>query len=173
MNFPGPRPRTERSIFVSDDSTNSASTASQAYSDATSRIREIFGRFRFPGFDLDAYIQARQADIDAISKATSVAFSGAETITQKQAELLKSTLEEINSAVKARTAGAGETPADVIAHEGDIIRSTLSRTLEGMKEMAEAAQKSQTEIYEIALDRARSNAEQLRTLFKPSDRSAN
>ena len=146
---------------MSDDST-----------DATARIREIFSRFRFPGFDLDAYIQARQADIDAISKATSVAFSGAEAITQKQAELLKSTLEEINSAVKARTAGEGEAAADVIAHETDIIRSTLSRTLEGMKEMAEAAQKSQTEIYEIALDRARSNAEQLRTLFTPGDRSS-
>jgi len=155
---------------VSDNSTQSASSPA---GDAAARIREIFGRFRFPGFDLDAYIQGRQADIDAIAKATSVAFSGAEAITQKQAELLKSTLEEINSAVKARTAGEGETPADVIAHETDIIRSTLSRTLEGMKEMAEAAQKSQTEIYEIALDRARSNAEQLRTLFTPGDRSAN
>ncbi len=148
---------------------DSTTTASQAYSEATSRIREIFGRFRFPGFDLDGFIQARQADIDAISKATSVAFNGAETITQKQAELLKSTLEEINSAVKARTGAPGETAAEVIQHETDIIRSTLSRTLEGMKEMAEAAQKSQTEIYEIALDRARSNAEQLRTLFTPAE----
>ncbi len=144
-------------------------SSQSAAADATARIREIFDRFRLPGFDFEAFIEARQADIDAVSRATNVAFSGAQTITQKQAELLKSTLEEINTAVKARGEAAAEATADVVGKETDIIRSTLSRTLEGMKEMAEAAQKSQTEIYEIALDRARSNAEQLRTLFVPKD----
>ncbi len=154
-----------------DESSEPTKTASSAAADATERIREIFGRFRFPGFDFESFIEARQADIDAMSRATSVAFSGAQTITQKQAELLKSTLEEINTAVKARTAGAAEAAAEVTGKETDLIRTTLSRTLEGMKEMAEAAQKSQTEIYEIALDRARNNAEALRSLFVKSEKN--
>ncbi len=154
-------------------------TAADAARNATARIREIFGRFRLPGFDFEAYIEARQADIDAISKATSVAFAGAETITQKQAELLKATLEEISSAIKSRkshepgdtpsAAAAASAASEAIGKQTDLIRSTLSRTLDGMKEMAEAAQKSQTEIYEIALDRARANAEQLRHLFVRGD----
>jgi phasin family protein len=147
-----------------DESSQATTSAAGAASDATARIREIFGRFRFPGFDFESFIEARQADIDAMSRATSVAFSGAESITQKQAELLKSALEEINSAVKARKA-----PEEAVDKETDLIRSTLSRTLEGMKEMAEAAQKSQTEIYEIALDRARNNAEALRSMFVKSE----
>jgi hypothetical protein len=36
--------------------------------------------------------------------------------------------------------------------------------------MAEAAKRSQTEIYEIALDRVRTNAEQLRTMFTPPEK---
>ena len=34
-----------------------------------------------------------------------------------------------------------------------------------MKEMAEAAQRAQLEIFDIGLERARSNAEELRCLF--------
>jgi phasin family protein len=130
---------------------------------ATERIREIFERFRLPGFDFESFIAARQSDIDAISKATSVAFSGAQTITEKQAELLKSTLGELSSAVKSRT-------SPVSPEATELVQSTLSRTFEGMKEMAEAAKRSQTEIYEIALDRVRTNAEQLRTMFTPPEK---
>ena len=37
----------------------------------TANIREIFERFRLPGFDFNSFIEARQADIDAMSRATS------------------------------------------------------------------------------------------------------
>jgi phasin family protein len=146
---------------------NESSTDTTDAKDATSRIREIFDRFRLPGFDFDAWIEARQSDIDAMAKATSVAFSGAQSITEKQAELLKSALGELNSAAKVRSAAetAGAKIADITKQEAELVQNTLSRTLEGMKEMAEAVQQSQSEIYEIALDRVRSNAEQLRGMF--------
>jgi len=141
---------------------------SEGAKEATSRIREILERFRLPGFDFDAWIEARQADIDAMSKATSVAYSGAQSISDKQAELLKSALGELNNAVKVRSTSdsVGEKVKDITKQETELVQATLSRTLQGMKEMAEAVQKSQTEIYEIALDRARSNAEQLRAMFQ-------
>jgi phasin family protein len=147
--------------------TSAGSTTAEGAKEATERIREIFDRFRFPGFDLDAWIEARQADIDAMSKATSVAFSGAQSITDKQAELLKSALEELGAAVKVRSTSdsAGEKISDITKQEAELVQNTLSRTVQGMKEMAEAVQRSQTEIYEIALDRIRSNTEQLRGLF--------
>ncbi len=142
------------------------SNARDAAKNATSKMREIFEQFKVPGFNFDAFIEARQADIDAMSSATSVAFSGAQSITEKQADLLKHALGEIKNAVEARTSPDGENGLrDMVKRESDIVQSTLSRTVEGMKEMAEAAQKSQAEIYEIALDRVRSNTEQLRNMF--------
>jgi phasin family protein len=150
---------------------NDSSTGTTGGTDATTKIREIFDRFRLPGFDFDAWIEARQADIDAMAKATSVAYSGAQSITEKQAELLKSALGELNAAVKVRSAAesAGEKIADITKQETELMQNTLSRTLQGMKEMAEAAQQSQTEIYELALDRVRTNAEQLRSMFQKDD----
>jgi hypothetical protein len=150
---------------MSESSTSQ--TFANAGKEATSRIREIFENFRLPGFDFDAFIAARQADIDAMSKATSVAYSGAQTISDKQAELLKNALGELSNAVKVRSSSdsTGEKIADITKQEAELVQTTLQKTLEGMKEMAEAVQQSQTQIYEIALGRAKENAEQLRSLF--------
>ena len=137
---------------------------------ATANIREIFERFRVPGFDFNAFIEARQADIDAMSRASAVTFAGAQTITENQAELLKSALGEINEAVKARSSSSETGFSDLVKKESDLVQTTLSRTFEGMKDMAEAAQKSQTEVYQIALDRVRANAEQLRSAFRRDEK---
>jgi hypothetical protein len=146
--------------------TASGTTSSRA-EDVTSRIREIFDNFRLPGVDFDAFIASRQADIDAMTQATKSAFAGAQTISEKQAELLKNALGELSNAVKVRSGaeGTGEKIADITKQEAELMQNTLQKTLQGMKEMAEAVQQSQTEIYELALGRVRSNAEQLRSMF--------
>ena len=142
----------------SDEATTSASSA-------TSMIRHLLERYRLPGFDLDAFVQARQADIDAISRATTVAFTGAQTITEKQVDLLKAALDQLNEALSSRSTASGESAKELAKKQRDLVQSTLARTLEGMKEMAEAAQRAQMEIFDIGLERARSNAAQLRDLF--------
>lgn len=161
----------ESTSGTSNESETGARPSESGESSAAAQIREIIKRFRLPGLDLDAFVEARQADIDAVSRATSVAFAGAQTITQKQAELLKTALGELSDALKSRSADAtGVEGADVAKKRSELAASTISRALAGMKEMAEAAQRSQGEIFDIALDRVRANAEQIRTLFTPEKR---
>ena len=140
----------------SDEPTTSASSAA-------SMIRHLLERYRLPGFDLEAL----QADIDAISRATAVAFTGAQTITEKQVDLLKAALNQLNEALSSRSTAQGDSASteEAAKKQRDLVQSTLTRTLEGMKEMAEAAQRAQMEIFDIGLERARSNAEELRCLF--------
>ncbi len=144
----------------SDEPTTSASSA-------TLMIRHLLERYRLPGFDRDAFVQARQADINAISRATDVAFTGAQTITEKQVDLLKAALDQLNEALSSRSSapGDGASAEEIAKEQRDLVQSTLTRTFEGMKEMAEAAQRAQLEIFDIVLQRARSNAEELRSLF--------
>ena len=142
-----------------DDATTGAGSV-------TSTIRDILERSHLPGFDLNAFIESRRADIDAVSQATAVAFAGAQTITAKQADLLKAALGELNEALSSHSASAGGASAqEVVKKQGELVQNALGRTLGEMKEMAEAAQRAQSEIFDIALKRARSNAEQLRDLF--------
>src|ERR1700685_1344752 len=140
------------------------SKAADGSTSATDSIREVLRRYRLPGFDLEAFLQARQADIDAMSRATSVAFTGAQTVTEKQLELLKAAMAQLSEAVPG-SSSSGTEAAGVVERQRELVQSTLSRTLDGMEEMAEAAQRAQAEIFDIALERARSNAEQLRGLF--------
>jgi phasin family protein len=135
---------------------------------AAQTIRDILSNYRLPGIDLDAFIQARRDDIDAISRATAVAFTGAQDITGKQAELLKAALGELSQALTSRQQSATDAGAEPAAAEKqrELVQNTLSRTLDGMKDMADAAQRAQSEIFDIALERARSNAEQLRSILK-------
>jgi len=146
----------------SEDATTSASSA-------TSKIRDILGRYQLPGLDVDAFILARSADIDAISRATGVAFRGAQTISEKQADLLEAALDELKVALtlssRSTAPGKGASAEEVSKKQRDLLQNAIARTLDDMKQMAEAAQRAQKEIFDIALERARSNAEQLRSLF--------
>jgi hypothetical protein len=93
----------------SDDATKSVSSVT------SKGIRDILERYQLPGFDLDAFIQARSADIDAISRATAVAFNGAQTITEEQADLLKATLDELNAALSSRSTAPGSASAEEVS----------------------------------------------------------
>jgi phasin family protein len=141
--------------------------AAKSASSATSKIREILERSQLPGFDLDAFIQARSADIDAISRATAIAFKGAQTITEKQADLLEAALDELKVALSSGSAalGNGASAEEVSKKQGDLLQKAIDRTFDDMKEMADAVQRAQKGVFDVALERARSYAEELRSLF--------
>ncbi|MGP6191471.1 MAG: TIGR01841 family phasin [Vulcanimicrobiaceae bacterium] len=134
---------------------------------ATTKIRELLEQYRLPGVDLDGFIAARQSDIEAISKATAAAFAGAQTITEKQADLWKAALDELKDALTPPAAGADKGTAfeDAVRKQSELVQSALGRTLDSMKEMAEAAQRAQIEVFNLAVERVHGNAEELRTLF--------
>jgi phasin family protein len=128
-------------------------------------IKEILDRFKLPNFDVDAFIATKQADIDAVTRATAIALAGAQNLADQQAELLKSTLGEVGEALKTVREDA-KNPGELIGKQRDLVQSALSKTIESMKEMAEAAQKSQAEIFEVASERVRTNVETVREMFK-------
>jgi phasin family protein len=134
--------------------------------DATTKIRELVENYRLPGFDLDGFITARQSDIDALSKATAAAFAGAQSITEKQADLLKATLGELKGAVAPDSAEEGNVGLrDGVKKQTDLVQGVLARALDSMKEMAEAAQRAQMEVFNIGVERAQASAAELRALF--------
>ena len=77
-------------------------------SSAISKIRDLLEGVQLHSFDRDAFVKARQADIDAISRATAVAFTGAQTITEKQVDLLKAALDQLNEALSSRSSAPGD-----------------------------------------------------------------
>jgi len=131
-------------------------------------ITGLLERFKLPGFDLEAFVQSRRLDIDAVTQATSAAFASAQTIVDKQAELLKTVLTEVGDALRTLPEGTA-TPAELVRKQGELANQALSSALASMKEIAETVRKSQSEILEIASNRVRSNVEEIRRLAKQNE----
>jgi phasin family protein len=139
--------------------------ADQKSTDAGPDIAGMLERFKLPGFDVDGFVQSRKLDIDAVTKASSAAFSGAQTIVDKQNELLKTVLTEISDALRTLPADAAK-PADLVRKQQELANKALTSAINSMKEIAETARESQSEILEIASNRVRSSVEEIRRLAK-------
>jgi phasin family protein len=126
-------------------------------------IRGMLERFKLPGFDLDGFLESRKLDIDSVTRGTSAAFVGAQTIVEKQAELLKTVLTEVGDALRKLPQEAAK-PAEIIRKQQELASEALSSALASMKEIADTVGKSQSEILEIVSNRVRSNVEEIRNL---------
>jgi phasin family protein len=139
--------------------------------DAAPDITGMLERFKLPGFDVDGFVASRKQDIDAVTRATSAAFTGAQSIVDKQTELLKTVLTEIGNALSTLPADASK-PAELIKKQQELASEALTSAIASMKEMAESVRESQAELIEIASSRVRSSIEEIRRLAKRPDDEA-
>jgi phasin family protein len=151
----------EKSTSTSDHKATSSQEAKAALPD----IAGVLEKLKLPGFDLDGFVASRKLDIDAVTQATSTAFAGAQTIVDKQAEMLKTALTEFSDALRTLPESASK-PGELIHKQQELANDTLSSAIANLKETAETLRKSQSEILEIATSRVRSNVEEIRNLVK-------
>jgi phasin family protein len=146
-------------------------TAPNEVKGAATDIKGILERFQLPGFDVKGFLDARKLDVDAMTEATSAAFAGSQTIVDRQADLLKTFLTEIGDVLHTLPEGTAM-PAEIISRQQELATKALSSALTSMKDIAETARKSQSEIMEIAATRMRSNVEEIRDLVKRAEPKA-
>jgi len=120
-------------------------------------IAGIPERFTVPGFDRESFVTLRPSDIDAVTKAASVAAAGAQTVVDKQAELLKTVLAQLGEALSTLPHAAAE-PATFLRRLQDLTSDVLSSVLKTLKEIADTVCRSQSGILELAASRIRGSA---------------
>jgi hypothetical protein len=67
-------------------------------------IVKLLEQYKLPGIDIAAIIEMRRKDIEALMTANRVALEGAQSIGQKQVEILRSTLDQLSSLIQQATA---------------------------------------------------------------------
>ena len=60
-------------------------------------LTKMLEQFKLPGFDVPAIMEARRKDMEALVQANQTAFQGMQSLAQKQADMLRSTLSELQS----------------------------------------------------------------------------
>jgi phasin family protein len=125
-------------------------------------ITKIIEQFKLPGVDMSALITARQKDIEALTQVNRIAYESLQAMAQKQTEILKTTMEELQSAAQKMAAK----PMESITHESQLVQQTLQKAFGYMHELAELTRKSQAEALDVINKRVKQNVEELKGLVQ-------
>jgi phasin family protein len=124
---------------------------------------KMLEQFKLPGFDVPAIMEARRKDVEALVTANQAALQGMQSLAQKQAEMLRSTLGELQS-LAGQFSASGGTPS---AQTAELVQQTLHKALADMQQLAQAAYQSQAESYAVIAKRVEENVQELKTLLQP------
>ncbi|RFU48985.1 phasin family protein [Paraburkholderia sp. DHOC27] len=124
---------------------------------------KMLEQFKLPGFDVPAIMEARRKDVEALVTANQAAMQGMQSLAQKQAEMLRSTLSELQAlATQFSTGGAAPS-----AQTAELVQQTLHKALADMQQLAQAAYQSQAESYAVIAKRVEENVQELKTILQP------
>jgi len=109
-----------------------------------------------------AVAEARRKDLKALVSANKKSYEGLQSTVKRQTEMLRESITEWKSAVKAMP---GSDPREAIGKLDELGRASFKRALDDIRELAEMAAKSQAEAFEIVRERIQDNVEEVRQLL--------
>jgi phasin family protein len=127
-------------------------------------VTKLLEQFKLPGIDIDAIVQARRKDVEALTQANQIVYEAMQALARREAEILQQTMAEWQGAMAGM---AGNNPAEMAAKGTELATQAFGRALANMRELAEMASKSQAQTYEVLNKRFQENLENLRKLMQP------
>jgi phasin family protein len=126
---------------------------------------KMMEQFKLPGIDVAAIMEARRKDFEALAVANQAALQGMQSLGQKQAEILQTTLTQLQSLVQQVTLSGSATEKS--AKAGELVQQALHNALANMQELAEAGYKAQSDTFAIVSKRVQENIQELQALLQP------
>jgi len=118
-------------------------------------ISNLVQKFKVPGLDLNAALQGRRKDVEALLEVTRTAQDSARSMAYKQADMLRNTLQDLRSVLSTEAGADG--------NRVDAVKEAAKKALSNVGELADIALKSQADAFDTVSRRARENIEELRT----------
>lgn len=123
---------------------------------------KMMEQFKLPGIDVSAVLESHRKNIEALAAANATALSGMQTLGQKQAEILQSTMTQVQSLVAQLVASKGPSNA-----AGELVQQALHKALADMQDLADTACKTQSDSFALVSKRVTEHIEELKALLQP------
>ena len=137
--------------------------------DATSyidRLRKFGSDLGLPNLNVDELLQTQRKNIDALSESTKMAAQGAQSVAQKQREVLEAGLREaVTLAREYRPLGKVH---ENIALQTEFAKKVFEITVQGAQESASTARQTTTDAVKIIHDRVKESLEEIRASIRPN-----
>jgi phasin family protein len=124
-------------------------------------LNKIMDQLKLPNIDLQAIIEGRRKDIEAIVKANEIALNGIKSVADKQAEMLQTVLGEIGT--KLKSVAQDGSPS---AKATEMAQQTIEKALGAMRTLAEANGQSQAQVLDVINTRVQQSIDEIRKTLK-------
>jgi phasin family protein len=128
-------------------------------------LDELLKQFKVPGVDVNAIIESRRKDMDALIAANQATAAAMQQVAKKQTEILTQALQAAQESAQALAKGVGGAIDPM--KQADLTRKAYEKALADMKEVGEIAQKAQTTAMSGITARAQQSVQEMTKLMQP------
>jgi phasin family protein len=125
-------------------------------------LKEALEKFQIPGVDMDAIIESRRKDIDALVAANQAAMESMKALSKKQTELMTQAMQGVHDAASVLSENGTGAPDPV--KYAEIVRKAYEKTVRDMTEMADMARKAQSDLMSGITQRATQSLKEIQAL---------
>jgi phasin family protein len=119
-----------------------------------------------PKLNVDELLQTQKRNIDALGESAKVAAQGAQSVAQKQREVLEAGLRE--AAALAREYKPLGAIQDNVALQTEFARKVFEITVQGARDSTSTARQSTAEAVKIIQDRVKESLDEIRNSVRPN-----
>ena len=128
-------------------------------------LDELVKQFKVPGVDVNAIIESRRKDMDALIAANQATAAAMQQVATKQTEILTQALQAAQDGALKLAKGVGGAIDPM--KQADLTRKAYEKALADMKEVGEIAQKAQTTAMSGITARAQQSVQEMTKLMQP------
>ena len=125
---------------------------------------KILREFKIPDVDWQEIMASQQRNLAALTKANQVLMEGAQTVMQREVEILQNAMAEVNDA--ARDLMQADDPQAGAAKRLELAKESFAAAVSNMRELADLATKSNREALEVINQRALEGLEEIKAVVK-------
>lgn len=123
----------------------------------------LFGEFKLNGFDVEAVLAGQRRNFEAFTAANQAAIEGFQAVAERQAEILRQSVDEASRAVKELLAAGS--PEEKAARQADLAKAAYERAVAHTRELAEIVARSQNEAFNVLNKRVTEGLDEVKTLI--------
>jgi phasin family protein len=125
-------------------------------------VTKMLEKFKIPGIDMTAIIEARRKDIEALTESNKAAVQAMQAMASKQAEMLSAAMHEIQATTQSLVGSVGDP-----AKQTEIVKKAYAKALTDAKDLAEMARKAQTDSMASITQRANEHMAEIKQMMTP------
>ena len=154
--------KTARTAKRATKTTRSTTTPTAAKkSGVLGDLGRLVDKFKIPGIDVAAIVEAQRKDMEALAEANRQAYEGIKALAQRRNEILQESLVEWQAAMKE--AGG----KDALASGAARAKKGVQQAIANFKELADMEAQTRSKAWKVVQDRFQENLANLQKLLQP------